>query len=254
MLKELFDAMAKQAQGSILPAVLTEEDGLPKGYYRMRDGEMKVVPPDRRAHVAKDLTAVIAFSDKEIQGGLDTFPSIWYSRKAVVCLIEDADRRDRVTLPLQFSQQLDWLMSMEKCKKAWGQRELILLLRTLMRPALGSAGNIIDILRGVRFEVQTEGNSVVQHGKSSLGKSLRQEIAGAGAIPEYVTFSPRIWESGFHSQQPIECALEPDAGSQSFQVIPIPGQIEAAIVAAESAIGEALRAACGDVPVYYGEP
>lgn len=52
----------------------------------------------------------------------------------------------------------------------------------------------------------------------------------------------------------VKCALEPNASTGTFQVAPLPGELEAALDAGFAVIGTRLAEALPEgVPVYYGQ-
>lgn len=218
------------------------------------EGTLVVFPaePSHRNHNAYDLDTVVAFAKANHEKA-----SIWYSRKAVVCLLDDGDRRHRATMTLAMSPQVNQLVKLEG-NPLHKQRELILMLRTVFKNCLGPAGNIIDLLRKVTFSHSKEGGSEVQRGKSSIGASLRAELSGAGVLPEYVTLDVPIFEAGSLAlvTSRVECVLDPEEQTESFRLQPLPGQIEAAVTAGEEKLRVLIETKLEgvDVATYYGEP
>jgi hypothetical protein len=109
----------------------------------------------------------------------------------------------------------------------------------------------------VKFDNGQVVESTVTHGKTSMGQKIRSEVTAIDRIPEYVVFSVPVFEGAFGDIcYPVECALEPVADAAGFKLIPLPGQIERAVQAAESEIGIRLREGLegSSVQVYYGSP
>jgi hypothetical protein len=216
------------------------------------DGELKrqEAEPAPRAHTARDLTAVIQFALREGAG----VPAVWYSRAGVVCLTDDGTRRDRVTLPLGFSPQLTRLLEWERTTTPLQQAAAVLALRTLFDGCCDAS--LLAVLRAVKFETRTGGTGEVQHGKRSIGQSLEASITGADVIPEYTVFRVPLFAAGLPHADSIRCAVEPNPGQASVTFLPLPGMIEAALAAAERAVGLQLADALAEakVPVYYGSP
>jgi hypothetical protein len=55
-------------------------------------------------------------------------------------------------------------------------------------------------------------------------------------------------------EQAVEVAIDVDVGTAKLVLIPLPGDVERAIVRAEQEIVKSLKAELKTVPVYYGKP
>lgn len=259
MLKELFDALTGQAVAANAVTVVRPDAEPDHVYYLFQQGkEPKKVEAaaSPRRHRACDLQAVVAFAERCKDFG----SVVWYCRTGVVCLTADEDRRDSVTLPLDLSPQMKAVQALEAIKKAMGQAEIVFALRTTFKACLGRAGNLLEVLRRVNFSASSAGGGTVEHGKRSVGKSLESQITGAAALPEYVTLDVPIFATAFPGiRGTVECALEPYPETQTFQLLPLPGEVERAVAGGEKAVGELLaqqlaEAGADGVPVYYGQP
>lgn len=240
----------------LAPKIVKAESEPPHVYYRQNiDVSLTKVyaEPIPRSHRAISLAAII----EKAKDGLDA-PEIWYSRHGVTLFIDGGDRRDRVMLELPLSEQILKLQEWARLRPAMQQSHLIKELRITFRDSLSTAGQIVDILRKVRFNATQAADITIQHGKTSLGKALTAEVTATKDLPEYLKLWVPVFAVGaFRNIRGIvECALEPDPQSTTFQLIPLPGQIEAAVTAAEEDLGAQLREALKDVAVgiYYGCP
>lgn len=258
MLQELFEAISAQAvkANSVQEIHAACEPNhryaliSPSGEIHWQEAE-----PKPRQHYAGDLSAIALFAAKSGDKA-----AVWFSRAGVVCFTDDATRRDYIQLPLDLSPQLKAVMELERTRKPWKQRDLILFLRTTLRACLAPSGNIIAILRRVKFTVNSGAQSAIEHGKKSVGRQLDAEVTGTDVLPEYIGLDVPIFASGFPGiTGRIELALEPDPETETFALIPIPGEVERLILSGEMAIGikvaEALaEMSAEDVPVYFGKP
>jgi hypothetical protein len=225
-------------------------------YLRMGDIlERKEATPAVRAHKATALETVIA---KAAETPHDEKVELWVSRDGITLLLND-DRRDTVRYALGLSDQIKTLD--ELARKNVSQKDLIFLLRTTFRDSLGLAGDLVAILRNVKFKVEEAGGSEIQHGKSSIGKSLSAEINGTKTLPEYVTLTvPVFAQAGVQQiRMPVECALEPDAATQTFRLAALPGAIERAVGDGERKLKVILEEGLAEaktehVPVFIGTP
>lgn len=255
MLKELVEkigALAVEAHG----VEVVTPPGEPKHRYAIRkpDGTLEwfeATPPPRQ-HAVRSVEALVDVARHFKEDGC--LPTCWYSRTGVVLVVNEmAGRRDRVTLPLGLSVPLTDLMLREAKRQPVGQAQLVSLLRTTLARCV--RGNLLEMVRRVNFSQSAAGHGELHHGKSSIGKSLQAELTGAAALPENVTFDVPVFSGHFHTVQPVECALEVAPETQTFTLVPIPGDIERAVALGEAALGSRLAAGLKDeVSVFYGEP
>lgn len=265
MLAELFDKIGVQAVKANGPHVLTPK-AEPEFRYGVLDKDGNIdwreAEPQPRQHKASDLATIARFvsdhSDHAEVDGVELGPVVWYSRSGVVALLKDDQRRDRVAILLNPSPQMVTLSDLAG-KEPWHDHPgFVRLLRIKLADTLSLAGNLVDIVRQVKFNVTTDGQSRVGHGKASIGKSIESELVGTGAVPETVTLTVQVFD-GHPWRANVSCAIEIDSASQKFQLLPFPGAIEKALRDGEASLaadlGQALADAQAiDVPVYYGVP
>lgn len=257
MLDKLFAAMAEQAvkAANASPVVI---DITKDTFVRQSDGTFAILQaePAKRDHKADDLSTVVAFALRAPESS-----AIWYSPSAIVALLDDEDRRDKVTMTIQPSPQWQWLLGQDANAKQFDQRGLIYTLRTLFRDNLALAGDLIGLLRQINFKAGQEGESNIGRGKSSVGKIVRSEIQGAGELPEYVTLQVPVWYGPLAKiRVRVDLALEPDEQTQTFKFTPLPGKLDAALVEALETLHDDLATLCGligetpTVRIYRGNP
>lgn len=255
MLKDALEYMHENGKKSAGKIVKTDAEPSHIYYIRGEDGTLtktEATPFPVIGSKACTLQAVV-----EKAKGAEV-AEVWYAPAAVVCIYGDAAKRNRITLDLVYSEPLLALINLKKTKQSLTQPEIIRLMRTTFRDSLSQAGQLIEVLRKVNFKATSEVEGVVQHGKSSLGKQIMGEVTGLGIIPEYVKFNFQMYANSCFGliRGTIECALEPDASNGTFQIIPLPGQIEAAQDAALLEIGESLESFLKDsgVKLFHGSP
>lgn len=260
MLKELFEALSQQAVRAAGP-LLTEVDRTNAYAVRKEDGTVDIVrgEPDPRSHKAQDLKTIVAFAERF--AGDDTLvqSAIWYSRERVVCLMDDNERSDGVTLDMIKSKQIIQLMDLEAKKPLLDQRAFIFMLRTVLTPsAFPHNPKLIDVLRVVNFEQGQKSEGNIQRGKTSIGKSATAAATFLDDVPEQVTVSVPLFENSFMVKAyDVLCALEIYEAEMRFQLFPLPGEIEDAFAQAEADISKSIRDLLGDkdaIPLYYGAP
>lgn len=232
-------------------------------YRRKKDGELERVEaePPPQSHTVYDLAALVAAA-KDADGsrpdGAVDGVTVWHGPDGVA-VVFGFGGRSRVSLPLAMSAPLKLLIDWQNRQPAMQQPDLIRAMRITLGDCLAPAGNILDVLRKVKFKTGQEITSSVGHGSASLGKQIEGEVTGVGVLPPEVAFSVPIWSNPClrHLGATVRCALDPDAATGTFRVIPLPGVIEGAIDSACVAVGQELRerlAGYDDVGVYYGKP
>lgn len=232
MLKEFVESVAKMAVEAAAPQVRAINLEVDNSWLDDK-GELRLfyARPPRREHEAASLSAIVDFAER--------FPrhAVWYSAASVCCLLDDEDRREDVVFTPSPSAAFTLLSEWAKKRPSLSQRDLIFQLRTTLYPCLASAGNLVELLRRVNFQAAEGSASEVGRGKSSVGKTIRAEIQGDGELPEYVKLVCPIFNGPLaHIRAPLQCCLEPDERTQTFQFFPVPGEVEDAIVEAEGGI------------------
>ncbi len=226
-------------------------------FTRNEDGTLKKHEADAypRKNTAASLDAIV-----EMMKEAKTESEVWYSRAAVTLYLDSKTRRDTVSLPVSLSPQIKRLLDLAATQPAFQQAAFVKFLRIDLHGCLGLAGNLIEIVRRVKFHATQRAEGVVEHGKTSLGKAITAEVTGTGTIPEAITLDVPVFANACFSniREQVECAVEPSAETNTFQLIPFPGAIERAIARGEGEIGEKLGqmiadAGLGVVPL-YGQP
>jgi hypothetical protein len=252
MFAELLQEMQKQAQQTLAPQVVQFDPTLDHAY-RLPDGTLEFVAAEKKRNHRIETLADLAEFSKRFTDAADA--SFWYSENGVVFCVDDAHRDDKARIYLPSSPQ--WLAVLDLAKgKAMSQRDLIQLLRTTFRDCLGKAGDLVKNLREIRWKSAEDGSSTVQRGKASIGKTIQQEIAGLGEIPEYVTLTVPFWANRVLVYVDVECSLDPDEATQTFKFVPLPGKIDRAVEMALDYLQEAVIRSFGvegsPFPIYRG--
>jgi hypothetical protein len=225
--------------------------------------ERRVADAPYRNHTLFDLDAVVDFATRMLAKTDDAAeeppppaftPTIWFSQSGVVVL-DDGDRRNRATLTLALNEQLLTIQALREGRKIYPQREFVQLLRIDLAGCLPD-GRLIDLVRNVKVDSQSGVDSSIQRGTESVSRSLKASLTGAELLPDMVSLMVPVFDNpAFSIRYPVTCALEVHLQGPGFQLIPLPGHIEAIIAAAEAGIGQTLDGALGDkLPIHYGQP
>ncbi len=254
MLREAIEFLITKGVQSANPIVRAESEPAHVYYIRQPDGSLSrehaIAPPVKQ--IAHSLATIAQVARDEIDVGGE----MWFSSSGVT-LRHGIDLRQTTTLPLLLSAQLRQLVAWRDQPSHLTQADLIRVLRTTFRDSLSAAPQLIDILRKIKFNSGTQINAEVGHGRASLGKEIMGEVTGSGLIPDYVRFNVPLFANAClrSVRANVECALEPNASTGQFQVIPMPAQIEDALDVGTTAIGAILRESLPkDYPLYHGSP
>lgn len=205
------------------------------------------VPPSPRSHTVDSVEDLIAAA-----GLWDNGAVVWINADKVVLVIDDADRRDTVTLPLVKSHQFQTLVRMSNTPQM-DQQQLIRLLRIDLPGALSRA-ELLTTIRQIKFRQSSSGESNVQHGSESLGRSIEAQVTGANDIPEQVAVSCNVYQNPGEREftATVMCDLEIVPTEQKFRFRPLPDELERVTEAAIAGIRE--RIAQDIESVFYGTP
>lgn len=178
--------------------------------------------------------------------------SVWICSQQVLLILDDADRRDRIAMPLLESATFTRL---KKCQGAIDQAALIRLLRVEFRNAVNQP-EVLTAVRKIRFRSLSAGETSIQHGNESLGQQVENEVSGAGDIPEVLAVETNVFSNPGEGEYLVTVGLdlEIDAKAQRFMLRPIPDEIERLTAAALSDIRERISEAIDDSRIFFGTP
>lgn len=178
---------------------------------------------------------------------------IWHNEREVVAVLNDASYRDStVSMPLPIHPTFAALAAMTG--KDFGQKSLIDYLRLNLKKEVDAAlPGFIGSLRSVKIEKDETGDADIQHGRESMGRRIKQSVAGIDALPEDFVLDVPLWLH-LDCAVRVECALLIDTAKETFRCGPKPGAIEQSKVYGQIWLGEQLDSACERATVYFGAP
>jgi len=248
--KETLELIQDTARKAASPQVVADID--PRMVHLAIDGTLHAinVPSPVREHRVYSLDDLVNYASNCPNG------SIWHSRSGVCLLIEDYDRRDRVTFALHASEQYDSIVA--AADKPLNQADLVKLLRLkLDLPDLAAQFRRLD------WAKSDGGRAEIQHGKESLGREILAEIQGVDQLPEEFRVEiPLYQEQGERDQvYLIRIAIDIDTVNRLFLLAPFPGELESAADHHQADIDRRLREGLGEglggpdgIEIYYGDP
>jgi hypothetical protein len=226
------------------------------------------IPPPVRRHRAFSLRSLIRYATRLADG--PGAPVIWHGPQAVWLILDDQDRLDTVLFSLSYSRPFLCLMELDAgMRPAMQQLDLIRLLRL----DLGLPAEVVAPFR--RLEWSHAGRLEWSHAANqsdhqqpraaSLGKTITATVATSGKadLPDALDVPVEVYESGQRARVTIRCLLEIDPLSPKLiEMVPAPGEIQAAIEGAQNAISQELHAEFAHnspdgspaIPIYYGDP
>lgn len=207
------------------------------------------VVPDLRSHTVKSVDDLC-----HAAGKWNKAPVVWISDAAIVLLPDDADRRDRVSLPLIYSAAFQRLLSLAKAP-VLDQLSLIRTLRIDLQGTVGRA-DLLTAVRQIKFKTHESGASSITHGNESMGRTIEAEVTGAGNIPDSVLVSCAVYSNHGESEErfTVACDLEIDVKEQKFRFRPIPDEIERVTFQALEGIRGRIAEQLDGVSLFYGSP
>lgn len=217
MLKELFESIVTQAHKStekekprIVPE-LSSEDRRRVAFVYQDEIQFHDVPAEARDHTA---TSSADFRDLVLEL-IEVEPAlIFIGSESVVAILNSTDRRDRVTLPLVFSDQFE---ALGRLPKSFTQRDAIAFLRRQMDGT--GLEDYADSFRAVVFERQQQSAGKSQRDAESMGKSIESRVTGTQDIPDKIEGTVKVFAQELSSsinERPIEIGVDVRLSEELF--------------------------------------
>lgn len=208
--------------------------------------------PAPRGHVLRTLEEVPKYAARI---GTEDGSVVWFDRTAIVIVLDDTTRRDKVTMPLKFTPQMRSLFTLEKDKPKFTQTEIVRLLRVDLADCRID-DRLLNWVRSCRFNTTANAGGQVKHGRESLGRDIDESIVGGdgGECPEEIRFDVRVFDDPLAVDKwEVRCAVELIVSEQSFRITPYPMQCDNAVENEVTAIGKYLtdQVKC---PLFRGTP
>lgn len=233
--------------------VLTDIPGNGTVAVIQHDGELidRPIPPKLRAHAVDSVRDMI---DAARRWKGETGNVIWISADKVVLVIDDADRRETVTLPLVESYVFRRIKQLAS-NPVLDQTALVRLLRVELR-GLVNAAAILTAVRKIKFRQSQAGHSDIQHGNESLGRTIEAEVTGAESIPDSLIVETNLFSNpGLDEMKSvIGLDLEIDVKNQKFLLRPIPDEVEKVTAVHLNGIRDEIENSDLVTEVFFGRP
>ncbi len=172
----------------------------------------------------------------------------WHAPAAVVLIVDDAERRDRVTFNLAFSTAFETLR--QAVGKPFQQPDFIRFLR-----ALDVDAATVAVFRRLDFKIIQASEGQIEHGKERLGKTINAEVKGTTDLPEEMTIVIPVYSNkGERNAVSIRCTIDLDPQRSLIHFEPKGDELTEAVDEAQGRIAARLVDAFGDDRVFYGTP
>ena len=211
------------------------------------------VPPDPRSHTVNSLDDLSDYVLQAVKKPVGDGPVVWHGKDKIIVILDDADRYDRVCLPLAFSKPYLTLAALDAQPTFLQHPEFVRMLRL----KLGLAADQILPFRNVNFARQEGAQGNVVHGGNTLGKSINAQLVNADTVPQEMTITAKVYDTaGVNKGYAIRVAVEIDMDRSGFTLVPFPGEVQYLLDQCQAVIAGTLkeRFSSANVPVYYGSP
>ena len=208
------------------------------------------VPPALRSHKVESVDDLAAAAEKWTGDS-----TVWIGTDAVRLVLDDADRRDVVTLPLVKSPQFTTLEQLAKTPLL-DQQALIRRLRVDL-PGAERRTELLSTVRKIKFRQSTSGEDDIQHGKESLGRAIEAQVTGSGDIPETVVVTGPVYCNHGEREQSYAVGLDLEIlpSEQKFRLCPLPDELDKAARDALQGIRDRLNGALtSSTAIFFGTP
>ena len=274
MIAEAIKAIADMARNAanLTPVEFESESPRSQKFLHL-DGSVSAVdaPIPARNHVVGTLGEIVALADRfagdeEEDGtigdtaGRQADPVVWYDGNRVVLIADDRGHRcDRMTLELIESQIFVRVRRLVANPVWMSPRDFIRLLRIELAGAM-SPDVLLNRVRRIRIENGQITEAASSHGKESIGRSVKAELAtGGDQMPEEVVIQIPVYstpgERGFTYAMTCAVEINPETPNTPFRLMPLPDEVERVSAEAVGAIGKRLAAGLpSGVNCYFGSP
>lgn len=266
MLSELFKDLERVASSKRDAAVLKIPGIASK--VLVREGETftwRDVEAPRRAHKFTSLDALLEASKLPV---LCKQPEVYVDKDKIHLLADSVGRTEVYTLNLEFTPTFKYLCGLANSGTVLSQSELVNVFRLILADYIPKG--ITEQFKAITWASSEDGESVVGHGKDSLGvrrdarvraKSTRtktiEDTGEEGELPSEIELRVPVFATpGFSDiKESVRLGIVIDTEDHTFALAPLGDDIANAKESAHGMCWVNTRAACGQsVPVFRGTP
>lgn len=267
MLKELVEKISELAVEATTLRVVTDP-AIPETAFTQVGHVIEAyeIPPERRSHVVHGfddfVAAVRRWGDLDHVDPEDTNEDdvrsksvVFHDSTCIRAILDDEDRRDKVTLRLQMSDLWCAVAKLRNTPLLGTPAQIIRFIRFELC-AEGTEA-LVAGLRKVNFKRLSGSASEVGHGSNSYGKSVEEKVQDADAIPDGFTVETSMYTNpGFRalSSVVIRVGVFIDTVSEKIELRTLPDEIDRCTNEVQMNIGNALGEELDSRAVFFGAP
>lgn len=211
-------------------------------------------PPLERSHGIEDVASLVSLvANSEIA----TKPELFCGSGGVTAILGES-RRETAYMTLDTTTRWQSLWRLRSIESMSIQAAVQLLRFDLHGTGVDT---VITALRRVDFKRSSDGSSVVEHGRESLGRSVEAAVQQADQIPEEFRVSVPVYaKPGLLdlSTVSVRCGVYLDVVSEAVRIKPLADELESAQQAALGRLADYLRNELAErgreCPVFVGTP
>ena len=252
MTKEAFEFLSEQAVEA-QPRYFQPPGEPSEIYYLLdKDGEFRrhTADPLARNYSASRIEDFIELAkDQATSNGL-----VMVGVSAVVCLLDEATRRERVSFKLTKTKAF---LTLEKCeahRRPMAQSGFVSMLRVDLNGTVGP--EVVGTFRQIKFEKNQSHESEVTNTNRGISSKITMKLAAGGRdIPDSLSVKVALFEEFPDLLFGIDCAIETNIEEASFVLIPLAGELSTATRSTQHEIAQRIRDGLKEssISVYCGE-
>ena len=255
MLKEFWESLITTARTATLPQRITNFDrGDGRKAYFAVNGQIEErdIVPGVRDH---DFTTLQSFADAVNHYASVDGATVWVGRQSIIALIDDDDRRDRLTLHLPYSEQWKLLLKLQE-QPLMDQDRFVQALRTELLGLVGRE-SLLQTVSKIKWHRSESGEASITHAGESMGKSIQAAVSGAGNIPEDALITTTVYANPDLREltHQVAMSLQVRHTDQKFRFKPLGDELVRVQDATLAAIFDQLQEKVGEnAKVFVGTP
>jgi hypothetical protein len=252
--------LSARAEGAKDKVQFLSVPGDPRAYAAVKpDGthELCYPPHPPRDHTFRSVDQIIPFV-QDATTRLPCSPSVWYSDKGIVILLEDhaleLDARPKATVPLSPSPEFVALLRECKSPQERLPKQFIHWVREYLIDSIPHVEDFLKLLRSIKVNTSESGHVRTGQGRESIGREVDAEVSSEiGQIPEQLVCEIRVFDDpSIKRRVPVRCILDVNPRTCELTCTPLATDLKEAADTELANIAELLSTL--DCPVYFGSP
>ncbi len=204
------------------------------------------MPPALRSHAILGIDDFIEAVKRWGQSGV-----VFHSPSKIVLVVDDADRRDVVSMALVESETFQFMRTVGKA--AMSHRDMVNVLKHNLRDHV--IDSLLPSVRKLDVDSSTKQSAEIARGRERGTREFVADLVGANNIPETVNVTTSVYSNaGLRQSCTIKCSFDVAIPGLEFTLKPLPDELNIAVENAQTEIHQILAAALDGIPVLFGSP